>query len=133
NQPFLFEATLQQATPTDLAVVQVFVTNEPAFNGPGASKTSYELVCYLLNGQLNVATADGTLQGKGVRANKVNHGVVKVEKQQALIECDGQLLYAGPHGLPGEGPRYPGIRFLTKASDRPQGEVSVLAARVLKP
>ena len=64
---------------------------------------------------------------------------IKMSKQFVIVEKDGQQLYAGPHGLSQEKPRFAGIRFLTKGAERPERaeraaeDLNVPSVRILKP
>jgi hypothetical protein len=56
-----------------------------------------------------------------------------MNKDLAVVECDGGRLWAGPHGL-GDGPRYVGVRILTTApgvAGKP-GEPAIIDWKVSK-
>ncbi len=133
SQTFAFEATVRQARPTEQVVVQVFITDTPQFDQNPKASTPHELVTYVLGGGVNVAKPDGSIQGSGMRAKEVNHIQIKIDKQFVIIENEGQTLYSGPHGLSDTKARYPGIRFLSKSSDKPLEDVTVQSVRILKP
>ena len=133
-EPFMIDATVRVKgrTNSDLAV-QVFVTDQPDFERNPQASTPHEIVVYLRGGQWSAADASGKLSDKSVKAKDVNHLVIKLDAEHALVEADGQVLFSGRHGLSKDRPRYPGVRFLTRGTERGADDVTVPMVRVLKP
>jgi hypothetical protein len=133
TQTFAFEATIHQYKVSDNVAVQIFITDTPDFDKNPKAASAHELVCYLLNGTINIAKPDGSIQGSGTKAKDLNHIQIKLDKQSVLIENDGQTLYSGAHDLSPNKARYCGVRFLVKPSDKPLEDVTVPSVRILKP
>lgn len=55
---------------------------------------------------------------------------ILMNRDSAVVECDGQQIWAGPHGLPAA-PRYVGVRFL-RTGPKPHDPAAVLELRVRK-
>jgi hypothetical protein len=132
TQTFAFEAAVRQYKVSE-NVVQIFITDTPDFDQNPKASSPRELVCYLLNGTINIAKPDGSIQGSGSKAKDLNHIRIKLDKQFVVIENDGQTLYSGKHDLSPEKARYAGVRFLVKPSEKPLEDVTVHSVRVLKP
>jgi hypothetical protein len=134
GEAFMVDATVRVKgrINNDLAV-QVFVTDQPDFERSARASTPHELVVYLSGGQWSAADASGKLSDRSVKARDVNHIVVKLDAEQALVEADGQVLFSGKHGLSKDRARYPGVRFLTRGPERGGDDVTVPMVRVLKP
>jgi len=133
TQTFAFEATIKQNKVSDNVAVQIFITDTPDFDTNPKASSPHELVCYLLNGTINIAKPDGSIQGSGTKSKDLNHIQIKLDKQYVLIENDGQTLYSGAHDLSPDKARYPGVRFLVKPSDKPLEDLTVPSIRILKP
>lgn len=133
TQMFAFEAVVRQFKVSENVAVQIFITDQPEFDQNPKASSPHELVCYLLNGTINIAKPDGSIQGSGSKAKDTNHIQVKLDKQFVLIENDGKTLYSGAHDLSPDKARYAGVRFLVKPSDKPLEDVTVASVRILKP
>jgi hypothetical protein len=133
TQTFSFEANVRQIRSSEQVVIQLFITDTPIFDDNPKASTPHELTCYILGGLINVAKPDGSIQGTGAKAKDLNHIRIKLDKQFVIIENEGQTLYSGPHDLSDTKARYPGLRFLTKSSDKPIEDVTVQSLRILKP
>lgn len=133
GQRFAVEATTRISRATDAVVLQLFVTSSPTFS-PGKSMTPHELVAYLVDGQLNVALPDGSIQGQPhkIALNQAVHITIKMDRQFVVVEADNAQIYAGPHHL-AERPRWAGLRFLTRGGERAAEDVLVQSVRILKP
>ena len=118
---------------SEQVAVQLFITDTPQFDQNPKASTPHELVCFVLGGIINVAKPDGSIQGSGMKANDVNHIVIKVDKQFVVVEDEGQTLYIGPHDLAQDKARYVGVRFLCKSSDKPVEDVTVQSVKISKP
>jgi hypothetical protein len=132
NDPFSFETTLRTAKPGDQTVVQLFVSDE-TISDQKTESSLHEFVCFVKDGQFSVAKPDGSLDGRTAEAKDLNHLAIKFDSRFAIVELDGVQLYAGPHGLNTEKPRYVGLRFLTKGEPKPGEEIIVQSIRILRP
>jgi hypothetical protein len=133
TQAFIFEIAIRQFRSSENVWVQIFITDTPEFDKNPKASSPHELVCYVLGGIINVAKPDGSLQGAGMKAKDTNHIQVKLDKQFVIVENDGILLYSGPHDLAQNKARYPGVRFLSKPSEKAIEDVTVQSMRILKP
>lgn len=133
TQTFAFEAVIHQYKVSENVAVQIFITDRPEFDQNPKASSPHELVCYLLNGTINIAKPDGSIQGSGSKAKETNHIQIKLDKQFVLIENEGQTLYSGAHDLAQDKARYAGVRFLVKPSEKPLEDVTVASVRILKP
>lgn len=132
GEPFSFETTLRTAKPSDQTVVQLFVSDDPISDQKAAAPL-HEFVCFVKDGQFSVAKPDGSLEGRTAEAKELNHLAIKIDARFAIVELEGIQLYAGPHGLNAEKPRYVGLRFLTKGEPKPGEEITVQSIRILRP
>ena len=131
--PFATEATIRvKGTGSDITT-QLFITDTPMFDTSAAAATPREFAVYLRGGQWNVARGDLSVVGQTTRVSDVNQVVVKMDAQSAVVQVNGQTLYTGPHGLSVEKARYPGLRFLTRGTEKSPEDVVVSSVRILKP
>jgi hypothetical protein len=136
EQSFAFEATVHLARVSGQVDVQLFVAEEPAFDRNVAATSEREFVADLREGQLRVFKADVTQAGEPLKLEGKRerlYVLIKMDRDEVRVEVDGKPLYAGPHGLGGDKQRWPGVRFLTKGSERGAEDVTVQAVRILKP
>jgi hypothetical protein len=136
GQSFAVEATLRMPRASTDVDLFIFVTEEASFDRTPTATSPREFVVDLINGQLSIFNPDGTLKGRQATiaaGRDPIHLLIKMDRQNAIIELDGKRLYEGPHGLVSTKPRYPGIRFLTQGSEKSLDDVVVQSVRVLKP
>ena len=131
--PFATEATVRvKGTGSDITT-QIFITEAPVFDDNVQTSTPREFAVYLRGGQWGVARADLSLVGANAKVDDVNQIVIKMDATSAVVQVNGQTLYTGPHGLSSHKARYPGVRFLTRGSEKSPEDVVVSSIRVLKP
>lgn len=136
QQSFAFEATIHMAKPSEQVDVQLFVAEEPTFDRNLAATSEREFVADLRNGQLRVFKPDVTQAGEPLKLEGKRdrlYVLIKMDREQVKVEVDGKAVYDGPHGLAGNKPRWPGVRFLTQGSEHGAEDVTVQAVRILKP
>lgn len=133
DQPFAVEATIQVSRPTQNIDVRLFVSEDDKFDKPEAV-SAREFAVDLHDSSLNIFKPDLNLVGESPELHKKEQMLkllIKIDRQFAVVELDGKVLYAGSHGLWTDGPRYPGLRFLTRSNQ--SAAVSVPVLRIVKP
>jgi hypothetical protein len=128
-EPFALEIDLQGSA-ADGLVPQIFVTDRAEFS-PDRATGPHELVWTLQEGQAQVVLPTGRVEGARQPVDARTTVRLVVTRDAALVETDGQRLWAGPHGLASDRPRYVGVRFLAKAGRK--SDLAVTALRVQKP
>jgi hypothetical protein len=135
SQAFAVEVSVRMEDPTSQAILRLFVAEEAPSSATAASAAP-ELVAELNNGFVSVFKPSGTMEGEPVKAaaegERIIHLVMKMDRRFAVVEVDGKQVFAGEHGLAPDKPRWPGVRFLTRA-ERATDDVTVQSIRVLKP
>lgn len=111
---------------SDQVIIQFFVTDQPAFTGSTMASPS-ELAWLLQGSTAKVLTRDGRITAQAAVAKRGVSVRLRLNEKQAVIECDGQIMWSGPHGL--RGARYVGVRFTRVGSDT--GDVRVKSLSVL--
>ncbi len=133
---FAIEADIRMDRAPDHLAVEVFVADEAEF-GAGAAMAPREAAGWVQGRQVKAVAIEGdalpkTLgEARDVPGSRVKL-TVKVDRQFVVVEADGKLVFAGRHNLQEDRPRYAGIRFLVRGSDR-LDSVGVERVRVLRP
>lgn len=100
---------------------QVFVSDSPDFS-PDRATSPREVVWIYREGRVTV-DANGGSQGEGVdvggggAAGQTLKVRITFDRDVAIVESGGRRLYAGPHGLQPDSPRYVGVRFIRAAGE----------------
>jgi hypothetical protein len=149
DQPAAIEVTLRLGEPTDQVIAQVFVTDQPDFS-PDRGISPHELTWTLqplpaaqrksVGGgagsrrqfEPQVVLPDGTFAPTGQNVPKPRDTItirLEFNQQFAVVESDGKRLYAGPHQLSADQPRYVGVRFLRRGEVKRRDLCSVLSVR----
>jgi len=144
------EVTLRLAEPSDQVIAQVFVTDQPEFS-PDRGISPHELTWTLQ--PLPPPQRKGTGFGASVRRQfepqvVLPDGTFAATVQNiprprdtitirlafnelfAVVQSDGKQLYAGPHQLAPELPRYIGVRFLRRGNVRSRDLCGAQSVRV---
>jgi hypothetical protein len=134
DQPFEFAATVAMERASRNVNLQLFVTENPAFDNAKAT-TEREFAVLLNQGTLGVYKPDGTLVGEQMRLPGGQRSTVQVKMRgpHAVVVVNDKVLYAGDSGLTPGTQRWPGVRFLTRGNEKAMDDVTVLRAQVLKP
>ena len=108
------------AAATGTGSAQVFVSDSSDFS-PERGTSPREVVWIYRDGRVTV-DANGRSQGEGANLAAAAGGApVKVritfDRDVAIVESEGRRLYAGPHGLAPDAPRYVGVRFIRAAGE----------------
>jgi hypothetical protein len=136
GQSFAVEAAVRISKASPQVDLRLFVAQDAWLDSTSAATSRGEFVADLLDGQVSVFRPDGTLAGQQAamgQGGDLVHLLIKMDRRNAIVEVDGRRLYAGPHGLAGDKPRWPGIRFLATGSEKSLEDVVVQSVRVLKP
>jgi len=135
DQSFAVEMTVRAARPTDQVDLRLFVSESPEFSTEKAvSPREFEV--RIFRGQIGVFKPVAVEAGSPV---KLPDGpatirlLLKMDRNFAVVERDGVRLYAGPHGLGADAPRWPGVRFLTRGDGAALEDVLVQSIRLLRP
>lgn len=132
EQPFSALVTIRTEKPQDTLIPQVFITNNPDFSTDRAVSSGVELVWQLKSGQQQVVLGGDIKQRTPLPAHNPTLSVrLVVNHDLAVLECNGQPIWAGPNAL-GDKPRYLGVRFLRTAG-APSGPITIQSIRVQKP
>ena len=131
DQPFAFQATLRVASPGQDLTPQVFVSNSPDFSQDRAVG-SQELVWWL-QGKTQKVVVNGNVERQSSLSERGHTVSIRIvmNRDLAIVEADGQRLWAGPHHL-GSAPRYLGVRFIRTAGTN-LGDLAFQSVRVTKP
>jgi hypothetical protein len=131
DEPFAFEVDSKLAHPADGLVTQIFVSTSGDFSADRGT-SGHELL-WSLRGKSQQVVLDGRVLP--ISAGPLKDGMVHVRilmnRDQALVECNGQRLWSGPHEL-APAPRWPGVRFIRGPGTGQKG-VEIRSIRVLKP
>lgn len=132
QQSFAAEISFTLRKPSDDLIVQVFVSDQAQFSSDLAM-SPHELVWLIQNGRPRVVLPSRQVAAEGSVIYGGNLSLrILVQRDQAIVECDGRRLWAGAHGLSPGKPRYLGIRFLRRGGDHPN-QVVVNGVRLKKP
>lgn len=131
DQPFTFQVNLRVASPGEHLTPQVFVSNSPDFS-PDRATGPQELVWWLQDRTQKIVVG-GNVERNAPLDKRSGAVAVRIVMNHdlAIVETDGQRLWAGPNRL-GNNPRYVGIRFIRTPGPRP-ADVIFQSARVSKP
>jgi hypothetical protein len=135
NQPFAVEASVKLPRASDDVVVQLFVTDNPKFDGESAT-TPHELVWLLRGGSASVALPDGAIESAPsarVRDGQRVEIRITANKTDAAVEMNGRRLWSGPIRLDPSKPRTIGVRFLSQGKPEPKSLPVVESVRVFVP
>ena len=103
---------------TGTGSAQVFVSDSPDFS-PDRATSPREVVWIYRDGRVTV-DANGRSQGEAAPAGAAGQSVkvrITFDRDVAIVESGGRRLYAGPHGLAPDAPRYAGVRFIRAAGE----------------
>ncbi len=125
DQPFAVDVTLRLGDPGEDVIEQIFVTDAPVFSDDRAT-SAHELV-WTVQPMLDpdkkpflrpeVVRPDGTFAGTGADIHKARLALnvhIAMNTDFVLVDSDGSRIYAGPHQLAFDKPRYVGVRFLRR-------------------
>jgi hypothetical protein len=149
DEPFAADAVLRPGRPSEDTLFEFFVTTDPNFSLDRA-KSANDLVWLLQGTRQKVLLSgreqadkprpeppkppkigtDGGGKADGDGAPGTIHVSILVNRDSAVVLCDDQQVWAGPHGLPAA-PRYVGVRFL-RTGPRPHEPAAVMELRVRK-
>jgi hypothetical protein len=130
DQPFSMQVTIQAATPSKDLIPQVFISNSSEFS-PDRATSEHELVWQLQGNEQTVVIGGGVEKQYPLPPHTRNLTIrLVLNRDLAIVEVDGQRLWAGPHLL-GDRPRFVGVRFI-RTGGQSTGEISVQSVRVLK-
>lgn len=138
--PTALEITLRLAETNASVIPQIFITDQPQFS-PDRGIAPHEFV-WTLQPQQNknrttfrqqvvlpdgtfAATADATFASRATIVIRL-----AFDADFVLVDSDGQRLYAGPHQLSVDQPRYVGVRFLRRGELRLRDLPAVLSIRI---
>ena len=131
--PFAVEAELMIPATPSVGIAHVFVSDSADFSADRATSPG-ELVWHFQGGKQRVVTMGRSQTadlpfGGGGGAAPVKVRIV-VGPEAAVVEVEERRVWAGPHGLSVDRPRYAGVRFLRgpgeKGSTAVVGSVRVL-------
>jgi hypothetical protein len=121
NQPLVFEVALRVWGASPNTVAQVFLTDEPQFSSDRGT-TPHELVWFLQNNLAKVAIPSPQPRIAGARKIAPSPDPILVRitlnRDVAIIESVGNRLWAGQHHLDPAKPRYLGVRFIRRDTDK---------------
>ena len=132
---FAIEATVRMAKPTSQVYLRLFISDDPnpQAEQDAKAKAPREFVVELRNGELAAYKPDGKLAGSAASlATGAIPISIKMDRQNIIVETADKTLYAGPHGLPENAPRYPGLRFGARGEAGLEN-VTVQSIRILEP
>lgn len=118
DQPLEVDVTAHLTQPTDEGIAEVFVSDEPITDENAAA--GHALVWQFKAGEARVFLADGNPTPKGEKFANLRDLPVKLllNRDVVIVETAGKRLYAGPHLLAPDRPRYVGIRFRRRSGDK---------------
>ncbi len=142
NQTFMADVLVRVEHPSENLLVQLFVTDDPNFDEQTAQSASkHEVVVWLQGGDVKV----GGLPNDAVVSQKLIDGQqpatvhlsIKAGRQFLTAEASAgndavKQLYSGKGELASDKPRYVGVRFKLKGSERPES-VTVQSVTIQKP
>jgi hypothetical protein len=135
DEPFVAETYLRLGKASENTLVEFFVCTDPNFSPDRATSTS-DLV-WLLQGPDQKVMLSGREQARyprpqapaGDPAASIPLRIL-MNRDSAIVECNGQRLWAGQHGLPAL-PRYVGVRFL-RTGGKGREPAQVISVRIMK-
>lgn len=135
DQPFAVEVRLRAARLNDDLIPQVFITDTPEFTADRGTSPR-ELVWLVQSGQPSVALPDGRLERQSTGTLRdARDGMtirIAVSRNHAIVDADGERIFAGEHQLSPERPRYVGVRLLRRGDANPN-QVRFESLRILLP
>jgi hypothetical protein len=119
SQSFSVEATFTFQHVSDEVLPQLFVTDDPNFS-PDKATSSHELTWMVRGGFAQVVLPNGELWPS---TKKINDGQtvsarIVIGNRDAVIFCDGQIIWSGPSQLATDKPRYVGVRMLCRKDEK---------------
>lgn len=125
DQPFAVEAEVVLPGDSDPVIVEVFVSDSADFSTDRATAPR-ELVWLAEPGTQRVVV-EGRVQelekktrpasrDPAARSNPIPVTII-VDRDVAVVKAGDQRLWAGPHGLAPDRPRYAGVRFIRRRGD----------------
>lgn len=132
DQAMEVDASVHLNKSADDSITEVFVSDEPITDQNAVG--GHALVWHLKAGEARVFLADGSASPQSTKAGNKRDLAVKLllNRETAVVETAGQRLYAGPHQLAPDKPRYVGIRFRRHPGDKSEG-VGVTGITIQKP
>ncbi len=117
DRPLEVDVSARLNKPTENEIAEIFVSDVPINNENAAG--GHEVVWQFKAGDARVFLADGHSVPQGEKTPVVRDFSTKLilNRDTIIVESAGQRLYAGPHLLSGDKPRYVGIRFRSRAWD----------------
>jgi len=132
GQPFSALVVVRIDKPDESLIPQVFITNSSDFSSDRAVSWGVELVWQRKGSQQQVVLGGDIKRQAPLPAHNPTLSVrLIVNRELAIVECNGQRLWAGPNAF-GDKPRYLGLRFLRTAGTA-ASHVSIQSIRVQKP
>ncbi|CAN5580445.1 hypothetical protein BH10PLA1_BH10PLA1_17270 [soil metagenome] len=127
------EATIRSLRPAEDLTLQLFITDHPDFSADRGT-SSHELVWQLKGATAQVFLPSGLSDGAIERNKETKERTVRIVFNQslAMVDMNGKHLFAGPHQLAGDQPRYIGVRFIRTGAEKGDSVV-VTGLRILKP
>lgn len=131
DQPFAVEAdVVPPGGNGDPVLLEVFISDSPDFS-PDRATSAHELVFLSESGSRRVVV-DGQAQelsGNAAAGSGVRTVRVVVSRDQAVVKVGDTRLWAGPHHLAADKPRYAGVRFIRRPG-KAESSAAVSALRV---
>lgn len=130
DQAFSAQVTLEVKGTDDAVIPQIFVSNSADFS-PDRAIGPQELVWQLQGKEQKVVVA-GRVERQSPMPGHTQTLTVRfiLNKDLAVVESDGQRLWAGPNAL-GDKPRYLGLRFV-RTNGKRTGDISFQKVQVQK-
>jgi len=133
EQPAAIEVTLRLADPTDQVIAQVFITDRADFSAdrgispheltwtlqplPSVQRKGPSAASARPQFEPQVVLPDGTFASIAQNIPKPRDTItirIMFNEVFAVVQSDGKRLYAGPHQLSTNQPRFVGVRFLRR-------------------
>jgi hypothetical protein len=119
SESFSVEATFDFQHVSDEVVPQLFVTDDPNFS-PDKATSPHEIAWMVRGGLAQVVLPNGELSSS---AKKMNDGQstsarIVIGARDAVVFCDGQIIWSGPSQLATDKLRYVGVRILCRKDDK---------------
>lgn len=130
DQPFSAQITLEVKSPGDALIPQIFVSNSSDFS-PDRAIGQQELV-WQLQGKEEKVVVGGRVERQSAVPGHTQTLTIRfiLNKDLAIVESDGNRLWAGSNGLRDQ-PRYLGVRFV-RTDGKSTGDVSFQKIQVQK-
>ena len=118
KQSLEVDVTLHVSKVGDEGIAEVFVSDEPITDENAIG--GHALVWRFKAGEARVFLPDGRPAPHGEKVGSARDVPVKIllNRDIAVVDSAGQRLYAGPHLLAADRPRYVGIRFRRRPGDK---------------